>query len=103
MAEEKPDEIPWYAPGHTNSSRAPACKPRPRERLWTLVKAGRRVDAELLYQAEDGVEIQFLFEGVIAYGHRCVLRAEAIAEADHHRERLTGEGWTAPVTSHPVE
>ena len=38
------------------------------ERLWTLTKHGKRIDAELLFHAEHGVEIQFLHEGVMAYG-----------------------------------
>ena len=42
---------------------AVGCKPRPRERLWTLMKNGKRVDAELLFHAEHGVEIQFIHEG----------------------------------------
>ena len=37
--------------------RASACTPRPRERLWTLVKGGKRVDAELLFHGEYGVEV----------------------------------------------
>jgi len=65
-------EVPWYAPGYAAATLAQVCKPRPRERLWTLVKAGSRIDAELLFQAEDGVEIQFLHQGVMAYAHRCV-------------------------------
>jgi hypothetical protein len=103
MADEKPSEAPWFAPGRADSRRGTVCAPRPRERLWTLVKAGRRVDADLLFQAEAGVEVQFLHEGVMAYAHRFTLRAQAAEEAERQRERLSGEGWTAPVTSHPAE
>ena len=95
MAEEKP----WYAPGHVGSLSGSACKPRPREPLWTLTKGAKRVDAELLYQGENGVEVQFLFEGVMAYAHRWPMRAQAIEEADEHRARLLREGWTMPAST----
>ena len=42
------DEKPWCAPGHRNSLPGTASTSRPRERLWTLIKRGKRVDAELL-------------------------------------------------------
>jgi hypothetical protein len=83
--------------GTSTACRERVCTPRPRESLWTLVKGGKRVDAELLFHAEHGVEVQFLFEGVLAYGHRCVLRAQAVEEGDAHRRRLMREGWTEPV------
>lgn len=59
------DEKPWFAPGHVNSLQGTVCVPRPRERLWTLTKGGKRIDTERLFHAEDGVEIQFLHEGVM--------------------------------------
>lgn len=90
------DEKPWFTAGH-EPSRAPACLPRPRERLWTLTKGTRQVDAELLFHAEDGVEVQFLFQGVMAHAQRYVLRAQAADEAEFHRQRLIREGWTAPA------
>jgi hypothetical protein len=67
------------------------------QRLWTLTKAGRRIDAELLFHGEDGVEIQFSYDGVLALGQRCVLRARAAEEAEFHRQRLMRDGWTAGV------
>ena len=73
------------------------CKPRPREPLWTLTKGVKRVDAELLYQSEHGVEVQFLLEGVMAYAHRWPLRAQAVQEADEQRARLLREGWKVPA------
>jgi len=33
-------------------ARDTACTPFPRERVWTLVKAGRRMDASLLFHGE---------------------------------------------------
>lgn len=85
-----PDAAWWSAQGHT----ATRCKPRPRERLWTLAKNGKRIDAELMFHAEYGVEIQFLYEGVMAYGRRWTLRAQAIQEANDKLAELTAEGWS---------
>jgi hypothetical protein len=86
------DEKPWYSPGHVDSLTGTVCTPRPREPLWTLVKGGRRVDAELLFHGELGVEVQCLYDVVMAYGHRFVLREQAIAEGEAHRRRLMKEG-----------
>ena len=74
---------------------ATACKPRPREPLWTLTKGEKRIDAELLFHAEHDVEIQFLHERVMAYGRRWSLRAQAIEEASAKRAELEGHGWVA--------
>ena len=61
-----PNETPWYAPGHVDSLQGTVCTPRPRERLWTLTKNGKHIDAEPLFHAEAGVEAQFASDGVIA-------------------------------------
>lgn len=71
------------------------CKPRPRERLWTLTKNGKRIEAEMLYHAEYGVEIQCLHEGVMRYGRRWTLRAQAVEEAATMRVELESQGWAA--------
>jgi hypothetical protein len=84
-----PDAAWWSAQGQTSQS----CKPRPRERLWTLTKNGKQIDAELLFHAEHGVEIQFLHEGVMAYGRRWTLRAEALDQAGQKRIELQRQGW----------
>lgn len=97
------DETPWYAPDHPGALHGKPCSPRPREAVWTLVKGGKRVDAELMFHGEYGVEAQFLHEGVMAYGRRFPLRELALQEAEEHRQRLIGEGWTAPVTSPPAD
>jgi len=55
--------------------------------------SGTRIDAELLFHAEDGVEIQFLHEGIVAYARRWPLRAQAVKEGDTQRQRLMAEGW----------
>ena len=87
-----PDAAWW---SHDGQTPAP-CKPRPRERLWTLTKAGKRIDAELLFHDEYGVESQFLHEGVMAYGRRWTLRALAADEASAKRAELEGLGWATP-------
>src|SRR5690349_21743351 len=94
---------PWFAPGHGNALSSSVCTPRPRERLWTLVKGGKRVDAELLFHNEHGVEVQFAHDGVMAYGQRFPLKADAVAEAEQHRTRLHRAGWTIPMTEPSID
>lgn len=91
------DEKPWFAPGHVDSLPGSVCSPRPREPVWTLRKGAKRVDAELLFQAEVGVEVQFLHEGVMAYAQRFTIRAQALEEAERQRKRLMREGWIPDV------
>ena len=90
MANDKP----WYAPGQVAAGGRTA-EPRPKEHVWALTKGGRRIDAQLLFHTEAGVEIQFLFDGVMAYARRCTRRADAVEEANAQRARLTNEGWRA--------
>ena len=85
-------------PGHVACVPGSVCKPRPCESLWTLVKGGKRVDAELLFHGELGVEVQCLYDGVMAYGQHFVLREQAVAEGDVQRRRLMRDGWTVPAT-----
>jgi hypothetical protein len=61
----------------------------------------KRIDAELMFHAEHGVEIQFLHEGVMAYGRRWTLRAQAVHEAAEKRIELEGHRWMA-VEDHLV-
>lgn len=58
-----------------------------------LTRNGKRIDAELLYHAEHGVEIQFLHEGVMAYGRRWTLRERAFEEVSAKRTELERAGW----------
>lgn len=89
-----PDATWW-----SQNGQPPApCQPRPRERLWTLTKNGKRIDAELLFHAEHRVEIQFLHEGVMAYGRRWTLRAQAADEAVLMRAELEAQGWSSAPT-----
>lgn len=81
----------FYAPGHIGKP----CAPRPRERLWRLPKNHRTVDAELLYDAEYGVEVQFLYNGELAYGRRWTTRGLAVDEASDKHQELERAGWTA--------
>ena len=74
------------------------CTPHPRERLWTMTKNGKRIDAELLFQGEQGVEIQFLHEGVMAYARRWTLHAQAVEEATSKRMELEQQGWSLDLS-----
>jgi hypothetical protein len=82
-------------PPHGPSAISHVCTPRPRERL-TLVKRGKRIDAEFLYHGEYGVELQLAHEGVMAYAQRWSFRADALEDAEDERRRLLREGWTPP-------
>jgi hypothetical protein len=62
--------------------------------LRALTKNGKRIDAELMFHAESGVEIQFLHQGVMAYGRRWTLREPAVHEATAKRSELEGQGWS---------
>jgi hypothetical protein len=54
-----PDEKPWFAPGHADSVEPAPYAPHLRERVWTLTKRGKRIDAELLFHGESyGSECQ---------------------------------------------
>ena len=53
MADEKPSDVPWYAPGYAAANPTPVTKPKPRERLWTLMKGGYGFVAELLFHANE--------------------------------------------------
>ena len=74
-------------------------RPRSREHLWRLRKNHRTVDAELLFHGEYGVEIQFLYNGEMAYGRRWPARALAIAEADDKRTELERAGWNSALVT----
>jgi hypothetical protein len=76
-------------------SAASRCKARPRERLWTLTKNGKRIDAELMFHGKYSVTIQFLHEGVMAYRRRWTMRADAVREATSKRDELEQQGWSA--------
>lgn len=68
-------------------------KPRPSERVWSMEKSGRRMDAELRYHGEHGVEIQFFYKAEFYQSRRWNTKAEALAEAEEKRRELEREGW----------
>ena len=68
-------------------------KPRPPERVRSMRKNGKQVDAELRGHGEWGWECQFLHDGELAYGRRWVTRADALVETEEKRQELEGEGW----------
>ena len=81
-----------------NSPRPPARKPRPAEPLWSVRKAGRQIDAELLGQGEYGWEFRLLDRGEFYAGRRFDLRAQAVAHGEEIRRELEADGWSAPDT-----
>jgi len=71
MDDDEKSDVPSYAPGYAASIRDNACAPRPREHVWTLVKAGRRMDSSPLFHGESyGWETQLLEGGDLVYGRR---------------------------------
>jgi hypothetical protein len=61
------------------------------------VKHGRRTDCEPRFQGESyGWEMQCPYDGVLAYGQRFLLKADALEEAEAQRQRLMGGGWQVP-------
>ena len=92
------DEKPWFAPGHVDSLPGKRMHPATARTAVDAREGGKPVDAELLFQGELGVEVQCLYDGVMAYGQRFVLREQAIAEGEVHRRRSMRESWTVPAT-----
>jgi hypothetical protein len=88
----------WYKP---HRPPVPPRRPKPGEHVWTLRRLGRQGDCELRFHGDEsyGWECQCLFDGVLAYGHRSVLRAQAVEEAEAHRRRLLSEGWSIPAST----
>jgi len=76
-----------------NAQPPPARKPRAAERVWSMRKNGRQVDAELRSDGEYGWECRFLYKAELAYSRRWVLRADALAEAEEKRQELERGGW----------
>jgi hypothetical protein len=69
-------------------------KPRPTEPLWTLTKAGQRIDAELIDQREAGCELRMLQNGEWLSGRRFSEKARANAHGDDVRHQLEKRGWS---------
>jgi hypothetical protein len=62
-------------------------------RLWRLRKQTLFVDAQIRDEAENGVEVAFLYNGEISYRRVWPTRREALADADAKRSELEREGW----------
>jgi hypothetical protein len=80
-----------------NAPKPPTRKARPGERVFSMEKNGKRVDAELRSHGEVGCEIQFFVGGELAYGRMWPTREGALAEADAKRRELAAKGWTVVV------
>jgi hypothetical protein len=81
------DALLWNAPA------PPPPKPRPAQRLWTMQKHGKQVDADLRQHDGWGFECQFLYNGDFVYGRRWVTRDAALLEAESKRVELSLRGW----------
>jgi hypothetical protein len=66
-------------------------------RVWRLRKQNQNVDAHLrdFEGGKAGAEINFLYNGKLAYKRRWPTRAAALAEAAAKRAELEREGWTS--------
>jgi hypothetical protein len=62
-------------------------------RIWRLRKLHQQADARLQDDGQD-VEVQFFYNGVLAYARRLPTRALALAEAAEKRAELERDGWT---------
>ena len=63
-----------------------------------LRKKGKQVDCEPRFHGESyGWDVQFLYDGGLAYGRRYLMRKDAVEEAEAQRTRLIDEGWAQPT------
>jgi hypothetical protein len=76
-----------------NAPKPPVREPRAGERVWSMVKNDKRVDAELREHGEGGCECQFFYNGELAQGRMWSTREDALAEADVKRRELEAKGW----------
>src|SRR4029453_17230423 len=63
-------------------------------RIWRLRKLHQQADARLR-EDDEGAEVQFFYNGVLAYTRRWPTRVLALAEAAEERAELEREGWTS--------
>jgi hypothetical protein len=77
-----------------NAPKPPTRTPRPGERVWSMTKNGKRVDAELRDHGEFGCECQFVVDGELARGRLWPTRAGALMGAEAKLRELAGKGWT---------
>lgn len=81
------DALLWNAP------RPSPRTPSPGEKIWSMTKNGKRVDAELRDHGEYGCECQFFYNGELAHGRLWRTREEAVGEAEAKRRELGAVGW----------
>lgn len=85
------DERRVGAPYH---QLAPSPHPTPNDRVWTVLKAGQRIDCELRFLKDPAEwELRFLFGGDLAYGRLFVLYEHALEGAEAQRQSLIDGGW----------
>jgi hypothetical protein len=99
-ANEKPTSMTTNHPPDHRARQIPA--PHMQERLWSLCKAGRRIDCELFDHGSHGVEVQLVRDGHWYSGLRFTLRAQALAHADLRRDDLERHGWREDAQA-PIE
>jgi hypothetical protein len=63
-------------------------------RIWRLRKLHQQADARLREDGQ-GAEVQFFYNGTLAYSRRWPTRVLALAEAAEKRAELEREGWTS--------
>ncbi len=63
------------------------------KRLWRLRKLHDTVDAEVRDLPGGAIELQFFYNGSLAYVRRTDTREEALGEARSKRAELEREGW----------
>ena len=73
--------------------RAPRCKPRPPEMLWSLRRTGHHTDCVLQGVGEDGWDLSLRRDGAEFYGHVWVTRTLALEDAAEVRRNLERDGW----------
>src|SRR5207247_5829861 len=84
---------PFYVPNRP----PPVPSPRPTQRLWSVLRSGEQIDAELLGHGESGWELQLYRRGEFYAGRRFNQRAQAIAYGDLVRGDLEAEGWAVKL------
>jgi hypothetical protein len=62
-------------------------------RLWRLRKLHDSVDAALCELPDGEVELQFFYNGALAYARRWSTRADAVSDAATRRAELERDWW----------
>jgi hypothetical protein len=76
-------------------TRSAPPNPRPAERIWSMQKSGRRIDAELQAYGDARCACRIFDEDDWCL-FRCAWpsRAQALADAEDQRQALARNGWT---------